>query len=146
MFSTEPGYSDFVAMGIVPENKLQYDYSDKSLRIFGSQQFSPGLWKKNGKISSIADLNGAQIILVPNSASDYKLPDRFSKFTYKEQRELSKAVNIKTIVFSFANGHEIWVDGSHITKSKYQSGFPVFSIIFPESNEKISTLRILNGT
>lgn len=145
MVSTDPGYSDFIALTIPVLNSLDYDYQSKKLFIWGSYEFVPASWKKNGNISSIVDLNGAQILLLPPNSKDHKLVNRYSQILsnelIKKQRELSRAVNIRTIMFSFAEGHEIWVNGSHIKKSSYLGGYPVFSIILPKDNEGFLSLK-----
>ena len=147
MISTDPGYSDFIASNFLDNrpNRLDYNYRDKKLSIMGSHEFAPVVWKKNGNISSIIDLNGAQIFLLPNYSTDAEVRDRYSKVLNKElvkkQRELAKAVNIKTILLSFASGHELWIDGTNIKKSAYRDGYPIFSIILPKDNEGFLTLQ-----
>lgn len=103
MVSTDPGYSDFIALMVTGVlNSLDYDYLNKKLFINGSYEFAPVLWKKNGAISSIVDLYGAQIFLLPSNSTDHELGGRYSQVLPKElikkQRELSRAVNIKTDV------------------------------------------------
>jgi len=144
--STDPGYSDFIALSVPAVlNSLDYDYQSKKLFIRGSYEFAPVLWKKSGAISSIVDLYGAQILLLPSNSTDHELLDRYSQVLPKElimkQRELSSAVNIRTIMFSFAEGHEIWIESTHIKKSSYLGGYPVFSIILPKDNEGLLNLQ-----
>lgn len=146
MVSTNPGYSDFIASDIyIAQNYLDYDYLNKKLFIRGSYEFVPAFWKKNGNISSIVDLNGAQILLLSNFSGNYEGVHRITKIfsdkLLKKQGELGKAVNIKTILLSFADGHEIWIDGTHIKKSSYRGGYPVFSIILPKDNEGLLNLQ-----
>lgn len=142
LVSVESPGSDFIAMGILPDNIIDYDYLNKRLNIFGKQKFEPQLWKMNGEVSSIPDLNGSQIILVPNSASDYNIPERYSKFVNDERRKLSKSLDIKTLMISFSSGHEIWIDGSHIQKTEYLGGYPIFSITLPKVKSELSKLNI----
>jgi hypothetical protein len=146
LISIDPGHLDFIALNSFNNlNQLEYEYLDKKLLIRGSYEFAPVLWKKNGAVSSIVDLNGAQILLLPENSTDHELKDRYSQVLSKElikkQRELSKAVNIKTILLSFADGHEIWIDGTHIKKSAYRGGYPVFSIILPKDIKEFLTLQ-----
>jgi hypothetical protein len=107
LISIDPGHLDFIALNSFNNlNQLEYEYLDKKLLIRGSYEFAPVLWKKNGAVSSIVDLNGAQILLLPENSTDHELKDRYSQVLSKElikkQRELSKAVNIKPILLSFA--------------------------------------------
>ncbi|PXX07429.1 hypothetical protein C8R27_1525 [Nitrosomonas ureae] len=153
MISTNEGYSDFIAMGPINlNNKLDYDFINKKLFIFGNQEFHPNFWSSNGKITSIADLKGSQLFLIPpnsNTIIEHHL-DRFEKVISREQRnsqkEITKAIKIKTLRFSFANGHEIWVDGTHIKKTPYINGYPLYSFTFPDNKEDFLKLsqRIKN--
>ncbi|MBX9895341.1 MAG: hypothetical protein K2Y09_09200 [Nitrosomonas sp.] len=50
MVSTDPGYSDFIALHFSgAQNSLDYDYLNKKLFIRGSYEFAPALWKKKRK-------------------------------------------------------------------------------------------------
>jgi hypothetical protein len=138
MVSTNPGYSDFVALAIIPDdNRLNYAYSDKRLEIFNKQSYDTTVWKTNGKISSLIDLEGAQIFLVPSYSSTLDVPDIYNiKLEKIDTQSLSKHIEIRTLLLSFSNGHEIWVDGACIKKSSYKNGFPVFSITLPSRQEE----------
>ena len=150
MISTEESYSDFISIGYPNlNNKLDFDYMNKKLFIFGKQEFDPTSWHSNGKITSLADLKGSQLFLIPpnstNTTNDEHHWDRFEKIISRDQRnaqkDITKAINIKTILLSFANGHEIWVDGSHIKKTTYIRGDPVYSLTFPDKKEDFLKLR-----
>lgn len=82
---------------------------------------------------------------MPPYSTDHELVYRYSQILsnelIKKQSELSRAVNIRTIMFSFAEGHEIWIDGIHLKKSSYLGGYPVFSIILPKDNEGLLNLQ-----
>ncbi len=140
--SVAPQMSDFVAMGLLPENIIDYDYSSKGLYVFGTQKFDPKLWRMNGTVSSLPDLNGVQIFLVPNSSSDYKLPERYAKLTSENNKKLSRGIEVKTIRLSFSEGHEIWIDGSHIKKTGYLGGYPMFSVTLPKESHELSKLQL----
>lgn len=149
MISTDEGYSDFIAMSSINmNNKLDFDFINKKLSIFGNQEFHPIFWRSNGKITSIADLKGSQLFLIPPN-SDTTINehhwDRYEKVISKEQRnaqkEITKAIKIRTIKFSFANGQEIWVDGTHIKKTPYIGGYPVYSFTFSDKSEDFLKLR-----
>lgn len=143
MISTKEGYSDFISTDFFNmKNKLDFDYKNKKLFIFGSQEYDPISWYSNGKITSLADLKGSQLFLIPPNSSNTTIEhhwDRYEKIISRDQRnaqkDITKAINIKTIKLSFANGHEIWVDGSHIKKTTYIGGDPVYSLTFPDKKE-----------
>lgn len=149
LITTDEGYSDFMATGFINlNNQLDFDFMNKKLFIFGRQEFHHNFWRSNGKITSLADLKGSQLFLIPPNSSNTINEhhwDRYEKIISRDQRnaqkDITKAMKIKTIMFSFANGHEIWVDGSHIKKTKYIGGDPVYSFTFPDKSEDFLKLR-----
>lgn len=67
-----PDAADWIAtssLAIDPNrNRLTFDRRTKSLVIFGTADFPKEFWYSNGKITSIVDLYGAQLVLVPAHA------------------------------------------------------------------------------
>lgn len=83
--------------------------------------------------------------LKPRNSSSFELPKRYSsifpKEQVKKQKDLINSIKIKSIMISFSEEHEIWIDGSHFRKTENQGGSLLFSIIFPDDIEKFPALR-----
>jgi len=146
IISVSTGSSDFIAMGhLLSENSLIFKYKQKKLFIFGSQEIPTNMWRTNGNVRSLVDLYGSQLFLKPPYTSIPELPERYTKFVdierNKERMILMKAMNIKTISLSFAEGHQILVDGKRFNKSENASGNTVFSLIVPPTLSGVESLR-----
>jgi hypothetical protein len=126
------GASDFGVLSIMPKRSvLDWDRRKKRLIVVGETQFDKTFWKTNGKITSIVDLYGAQLLLFPPGSHDVELPVNFAAFQNEKQTELSRSVNLKTIMLDFGDGRSFWVKGKSFKKSAYRGGYPVFSVTLP---------------
>jgi hypothetical protein len=142
IISTAPGDSDWVAMNVIPsDNALDFSTEENALEIRINDRYSRDLWKSNGKITSIEDLYGAQIIIIPTGSSDLKLPSRFARYASDDSDTLARNIRVRSIMFSFAQGHEIWIDGDKFRVTKYRRGFPAFSIVLPKDYASVLKLH-----
>ena len=135
MMATDGRYADWIAMAILPDrSNLNFDRRNGRLEIFGTTEYKKPLWKSNGKITSITDLYGAQLFLLP-PWYETRLPHRFKKHERSGLAELSRLIDLKTILLKFSEGREMWIDGKAFKKVKSKVGRPLFSIIPPVDDE-----------
>jgi hypothetical protein len=127
-----PESADWIAMTLPPtrqRNRLIFERRTRSIEIFGSAELPKNLWHSNGKITSIVDLYGAQLVLVP--PLNIKLPQRYSRFARPEVAHLSEMLDLTTIVLKFREGRSIWISGGTLKKTKVKGGYPAFSTVLP---------------
>lgn len=128
-------YADWIAITFLPaRSDLVFDRRRGRLEIFGSSEYRKPLWHSNGKITSIIDLYGSQLLLV-SPLGTQQLPERFKKYARPRLPELSRLVDVKTIVLSFSEGRDMWIDGGAFKKVASRFGNSVFSIILPSDDE-----------
>jgi len=133
MIATGGRYADWIAMAVFPDRSdLNFDRRDGQIEIFGTTEYKKSLWKRNGKIASITDLYGAQLFLV---LPKYELPQGYKKHERPGLAELSRLIDLKTIVLKFSEGRDIWIDGKAFKRVKSAYGDPMFSIILPTDDE-----------
>lgn len=115
---------------------FEWDLKDQKLILSATVEFPKELWYSNGRISSVLDFYGAQMMVFFPGSSDYVVPEAFLQHGMKvnNTKELSRSLNIESFLLSFGNGRSISVSGDKFKKTKYKDGYPVFSVIFP-SNE-----------
>ncbi len=142
MISIGPNYSDWIAYGVLLQtnNVISMNYRDKKVYIFGSQHYDKKFWKTNGKIMSIPDLYGAQLFLLPPHTFDHTIPEKYKAFVNPSIRPLIGLMNVKTVALKFSSGHEIWIDGAKLSKTKFRGGYPVFSITLPKNEKELLAL------
>jgi len=142
LISTNPGFSDWIVMSIPlkSENRISMNVRDKKLYIAGSGEYEKALWKANGKITSIKDLYGSQLFLLPPNTFDLELPARLKSLENPLGKTIIRSMKIKTILLKFSSGREIWIDGDKFTKSKYEGGAPIFSIVLPSNENELLDL------
>lgn len=143
VISVDDGKSDWIAMGypFSDRNVLSYSPRTKEIEIFGSSEYDRKLWRSNGKITSVEDLHGAQLILIPPHALDFELPQPYAKFDRPALRELSRMVELRTVALHFGAGREIWIDGKAFKKTRFKHGYPAFSITLPNTDEGFEKIR-----
>jgi hypothetical protein len=98
----------------------------------GKLNFNKDLWHTNGKVSSMQDLYGSQLIVIPPNSSNYDLPERYAKFRNAATENLMKRLEVRLFKFEFAEGRGFWIPGSKMEKSPYVGGYPALSIILPK--------------
>jgi hypothetical protein len=112
-------------------NRLIFDRRTKSLEVFGTSEFPKAMWHSNGKITSIVDLYGAQLIFLPPNALNVRLPPKWAQFVRPKVAELTRTLNLKTVVLKFREGRSLWISGKALKKSEFKGGYPAFSIVLP---------------
>ena len=128
--------ADWLALGRGDiTNRLQFDRRTRSFEIFGSSECPKALWHSNGKITSIVDLYGAQLIFVPPHAWNLSPYDR-PKVT-----ELTRLLDLKTVVLKFREGQSFWITGKALKKSEFKGGYPAFSMVLP--TDEVGFLKLV---
>jgi hypothetical protein len=123
---------DFSADGLIPDHSvLSWDRKKQRLYVVARMEFNKGLWETNGKITSLVDLYGSQILLLPANSSDFVLPKRYAPLRNIEVETLDRSLALKTISLTFAEGRSIWISGKIFMKTKYGFGYPIFSVTLP---------------
>ncbi len=142
--SVKSGYSDWLAWGLPlgDNNQLDFDTRSGELYIFGTFSYNKKFWKSNGLITSIPDLRGAQLFLIPNHSTNFELPKRYDKFQTRNLKPLTRSLEIRTVMLKFSDGIDYWIDGSMFEKTPFKFGFPAFSITLPETEEEMQKLNL----
>ena len=119
---------------------------EKQLELFGKTNIDKTLWATNGRVTSIVDLYGAQILLFPPNSNDLpgyllrsenEIMKELSRqanvkvVPMEQQMELSRSMDLRTISFEFGEGRSIWIRQNRFKKSAYKNGYPVFSVTLP---------------
>lgn len=132
------GTGDFSAFGVLArDGKLNWNRREKKLYIRSSMIYEKGLWNSNGRVTSVVDLMGAQLILIPPAA--VQLPAQFAQLHNRELEELQQAARLKTIVFNVADGRDIWLSGKSFNESKTFDGRSVLSLVLPTDETNFRT-------
>ena len=143
--SVDAGQSDWIAMGLPfsGHNTLNYKPKTKALEIHGRAEYDKELWASNGKITSVEDLLGAQLFLIPPSAlnTKYRKPDAKLDRTSSLMKDLSGTIVVNAVALTFAAGRVIWIDGKALKKSRFKYGYPAFSIILPDNEKSFEKIR-----
>lgn len=131
------GRTDFGAFSIsLGEARLAWDLRNQKLEITAKNEFPKYSWSTNGKISSIEDLKGSQILIFPSHSSDFQpsftvvSPDIKSA----ESKEIGRALVLRAVILSFGDGRSIQINSRKWKKSKYVGGYPVFSVVLPSND------------
>ncbi|MGJ5066850.1 hypothetical protein [Bradyrhizobium oligotrophicum] len=129
-FTGVHGTGDFSAFGVLTKDgKLNWDRREKKLYIRSNMVYEKALWNSNGRVTSVVDLMGAQLVLIPPNA--VQLPTQYAQFRNKELEELQQEAHLKTIVFTVADGRDIWLSGKSFKESKMPDGRTVLSLVLP---------------
>lgn len=129
-FTGVHGTGDLSAFGVpTRDGRLNWDRKEKKLYITSSVVYEKALWNSNGRVTSVVDLMGAQIMLIPPNA--VQLPARYAQFRNKELEELQQEARLKTIVFKVADGRDIWLSGKSFNENKMPEGNAVLSLVLP---------------
>jgi len=128
------GATDFGAYSFTPERvTLQWNRKKSKLYAFGRTEYEKKFWSANGKITSILEFLGAQILITLPGSSNANLfnPIPGMRPPDKQKVDIQRSLLIHTIALSISNRRTIWLRGSQLKRGKYVSGYPVFSFIFP---------------
>jgi hypothetical protein len=83
-FTGVHGTGDFSAVGVQTKNgTLTWDRSEKKLYIWTSMVYERALWNSTGRVTSVVDLMGAQIVLIPPALFLGCLPNSYICATKK---------------------------------------------------------------
>lgn len=138
------GRDDFQASSFLAKSaSLNWSLKDRRLEIVVRDEIDRKFWRSSGRIRSIVDLRGAQLLLIPTGAAALptNVPKRFHDETSsKLQSELLRNLQIRYFTITLGEGRQIRIHSSKFRKSKYVGGEPVFSITFPEDEEKFARL------
>ena len=64
-----------------------------AFEIFGTAEYTKALWHSNGRITSIVDLYGAQLIFVPPNAWNVKLPPKYAQYDRPKVTPLTRMLD-----------------------------------------------------
>jgi hypothetical protein len=115
---------------------LHWVRSQRRLFLNGRTEAPKELWHVSGAITSLPDLLGAQVLVVPPQDSRIRLPDSFTKNIGPIKRnELLDHLQLHFLIVSLADGDAIWLRRSQFKRGMYRSGGMVLHAVFP-NNEK----------
>jgi hypothetical protein len=141
--SVNDGRSDWIAVAIPSPhgNTLHYKPRSGDLEIFGTAAYNKNLWRSNGKITSVDDLHGAQLFLVPPFPYPRDLPQLNAKSNISAAlQDLLRMIDLRAVALNFGGGREIWIDSKAFKKTQVH-GYSVYSIILPDSDEGFARIR-----
>lgn len=134
------GVSDFGASaGIFPKRaELSWDLKKKRLNAVIQMQFDKSLWKTNGAVTSVVDLYGAQILLIPSFSSNMEIYNgKLVTVLESPQKELARSTKLQTIMLDFGEGRSFWINGDKFRKTAYKTGYPIYSVSLPKSQTEL---------
>lgn len=146
VIAVDDGRSDWIAgsLPLNPHNHLSYKPKTGDLEIGGHADYNKQFWHSNGKITSVEDLYGAQLFLIPPYSMhveiDPSLPYSKNDIT-QTLEELSHLIVIEGVILTFGPGRQISIDGKAFKKSRYKYGYPAFSIILPNNAKAFESIR-----
>jgi hypothetical protein len=86
-------------------------------------------WKSNGKIASLHDLLGAQLIVQLDSPG-YPVNAEFTRNTIQEYRQ---SIQLADLIIRLQNGIVMRFDADNLKRYSGKNGFAVYSFIFPKT-------------
>jgi hypothetical protein len=116
------------------------------LEIFGSYDFDKTFWETSGRVVSLLDLEGAQIILIPTGGFHLTFPtkieDQLKIFNEGNVETIRRHLIPRTLMFKFAEGRQFDVGGEKFEKISTHEYFPLFSITLPDSIDNFGSLSV----
>ena len=71
------------------------------------------------------------VIALPPNAWNVRLPPEYAQYDRPKVTELTRMLDLKTVVLTFREGRSIWISGKALKKSEFKGGFPAFRMILP---------------
>lgn len=113
-----------------PNNTVIWlDYPSKKLIIRGSGDSPKNIWYTNGRIASVQDLFGAQLLL--------RLPIGSEWLDNRQLYDLINSLDIRTMTFGLAPGRMFSISGAKFNKAKLSDGSLVFNIVLPTTDKEL---------
>ena len=132
------GNGDFDATGFIPKRAvLDWDIKKRSLSIIVGEDIDKNLWRTSGKITSIVDLRGAQLLLFPSGGADVPIP-ALSGPPFKLRRDIVRSMNIRHFTLELGQGRSLRIPARKFNKTKVATGDPVFSVVFPSKEREFT--------
>jgi hypothetical protein len=129
------GQADFEAHSVNPDRAiLVWNRKASQLYISATAHYDRDLWRLSGKITSLPDLYGSQIFLMPNR---YENPN--------EAAALITSLRPRMIFLTFAEGRPIYLPPKKLKKLIYDDTYPVFSITLPKDEAKFREFTTSTG-
>jgi len=125
------GRADFDAVDLLPKRAdLNWDLKRRRLSLVEDEEFDRRFWHANGKVTSVVDLMGAQLLLVPNGAGEIPFPE-LDSVAYRAQAEVRRSFKFRNLMVEVGQGRKLQIPVSKIAKSTLKNGDPVFVVNFP---------------
>jgi hypothetical protein len=108
----------------------------------GTTHYDKKLWRNNGRVTSISDLLGAQVILVQrHGVGMTKNSNPYERSNASPERTLSRLTELRLVSLSFREGHQFWLRGDAFKKTRLMDDSDGFSIVFPTSEDGFEKIR-----
>lgn len=146
IISVGHGHADWIATGFIlgkRSTSLDFDLATRTLSVHYLDDPQKEFMHSNGRIVSLVDLRGSQLFILPPGIRDYQLPERFQQMmpNRKALEQLYGGMDIKYAVLSFANGREIWLHRSKLSRQTFAGGEPVYAVVLPATEEEFLKLE-----
>ena len=130
------GNSDFGVHAFLGKDvRIDWDLEKKRLVFIGRDHYEKSFWATNGRITSVVDLHGAQLMIFPPWAAEYDLKALLGPDVDKdtaERRKLVHSLELRSVTLGLGEGRSIHLRGSQFKKRAFAAGFPVFVVEFPK--------------
>jgi hypothetical protein len=123
---------DLIAWSSAKNNDLILDISQQTLNILSMHEIQKDFL--SGRITAVPDLLGAQLFLSPPRDV------RNERYDYSEIQEIIKSVELEMVVITVSEGRQFQIEGSKFKRTKDNSGYSVFSIVLPETEDGLRAL------
>lgn len=138
------GEADLSALGLLVSDSpsLNWNPQEKTLQIFGSENYAKDLWAASGRITSYDDLLGAQLALI----FPYSDPEFVERLTGRpvgnaEIYSISRTLQLDWLSLGLGDGRSLTIQAEHFEKSySRMGGQPMFVITLPDTVEELIEL------
>jgi hypothetical protein len=136
------GRSDFGAFALVSTHvNYNWDLERRQLSIWGHIEFDKKFWKSNGKIASVLDIRGSQILIFPPATESLAHIPALKDFPEDKQAlQLARELKPLWFNFDFGDGHSFAVRGKHFEVVETRYGRIAYSLVIPEKAEDFAKL------
>ncbi|MBR1201050.1 hypothetical protein JQ574_34170 [Bradyrhizobium sp. AUGA SZCCT0158] len=101
---------------------------------------SKDLWKTNGRITSVVDLRGAQLILLFSGSLNMPPPKGMADVRTPEREAINKSLIIRAASLDLGEGRTLYLPAKDFRQSKYHGGDPIFYYTFPTDEKEFLKL------
>lgn len=114
---------------------LEYHPKDRKLIVSGSYDFDQlSLISGTGRVSSVPDLFGAQLIIQLMMMDVPASQPAFARYARPKLLLLKKTAILRYAVFSFGDGRELWLDAKAFVKDD-RATYRTYSLTLPKSDD-----------